>query len=77
LTITRLRPSGPFASSNSTIESFDELSRFINLTRIYSSDFSLTIHFTSINLSNIERIDEMAFYGSAITTVNAPNLSTL
>lgn len=76
-TITRLNPSGSFAYNNHTISTFNELGRFVNVRRIYENEFRGS-YITSIDLSNIERIDSTAFRDSRLAgSISMPNLTTL
>lgn len=62
--------------NNTTIEHFDELGQFTSVTRLEMSPFQGTTNLKSIDLSNIQFINQQCFNNSGLTgTINLPSLT--
>lgn len=63
-------------NNNTTIEHFDELGQFTAVTRLEMSPFYGTTNLKSIDLSNIQFINQQCFRNSGLTgTINLPSLT--
>ena len=63
--------------NNTTITSFDELGSLTGITTILSNTFNGCSNLSSIDLSNIESIENAALDGTNIKIINVPNLTTI